>query len=306
MGPLASFRVATGSLQPFSTTTLDAAGPFETRQGRGKTRQKRYLLIFTCAVTRAVHIEVMFGLHTDDFLLALSRLCNERSKPKLIVCDNAGQFTKGAKVLATLKDDGLDEVVQAEHPDIRFQFIPARTPHVNGVTERMVQSMKVALKHVLSDGLLTDDQFFTAAKKAQGILNSRPLAYTSTDSDELKALTPAHFLADKALEDIQVDPRHMDFHSKYQIMQIVTNDAWKRFQKEVIPKLSVVNKWTKQQENFEVGDVVVIMDAEESGQFPLRIVTETYPGNDGLVRTVRVKIRGHKMKRHASRLMLLL
>jgi hypothetical protein len=305
MGPLPDFRVPTGGLEPFSTTTLDAAGPFEIRQGRGKARLKRHLLIFTCAVTRAVHIEVMFGVHTDDFLMALSRFCNERSKPKLIVCDNAGQFTKGAKMLADFGDEDLDRI-QARHPDIKFQFIPARTPHVNGVTERMVQSMKKSLKHIITDGLLTEDQFFTAAKKAQGILNSRPLGYQSTDSEDLAPLTPAHFLADKALQDIHVDDRHMDLRSKYHLVQRVMRDAWKRFQQEVIPKLNVVNKWIKQQDNFEVGDVVVIMDAEESGQFPLGIITKTFPGSDGLVRTVQVKLRGHETKRHASRLMLLL
>jgi hypothetical protein len=305
MGPLPDFRVPHGKLTPFATTTIDAAGPFETKQGRGKVRTKRYLLLFTCAATRAVHIELMAGASTEDFLSALSRFCNERSTPDLIICDNAGQFVKGAKLLECFSD--LDpEEIQRTQPRIRFRFIPARTPHVNGVTERMIQSMKTSLRHVITDGLLTDDQLLTAAKKVQGILNSRPLAYHGTSQDEPKPLTPADFLADKALADIYIHPDKLPLQSRYRLVQDTIDDAWKRFQKEVIPKLNVVTKWHKKQPNLEVGDVVVVMDAEESGKFPLGVVTEVYPGPDGLVRIVKVRIRGHETKRHSSRLMLLL
>jgi hypothetical protein len=305
MGPLPDYRAPSGKLSPFSTTTIDAAGPFETKQGRGRIRTKRYLLLFTCAATRAVHIEMMAGVSTEDFLSALSRFCNERSTPDLIICDNAGQFVKGAKLIGDLDDVDPDEV-QRSRPNIRFQFIPARTPHVNGVTERIIQSMKISLKHVITDGLLTDDQLLTAAKKVQGILNSRPLAYHGVSPDEPKPLTPADFLTDKALADIYIHPDKLPLQSRYRLVQQTIDDAWKRFQREVIPKLNTVTRWYKQQPNLEVGDVVVVMDAEESGKFPLGVITKVYPGPDGLVRIVRVRIRGHETKRHAARLMLLL
>lgn len=247
---------------------------------------------------------MMYGLHTEDFLLALSRFCNTRSKPTRIVCDNAGQFTKGAKLLSHFNDEELQHI-QREEPDIQFHFIPARTPHVNGVTERMVQSMKTALKHVITDGLLTDDELQTAAKKVQRILNSRPLSYQGSD-DDLLPLTPSHFLADKAVQDIYVEDDKLDYRSRLKLVQQVTQDAWSRFKQEVIPKLNQVNKWVKGHPNLEVDDVVIVLDAEESGKFPIGRVVETYPGQDGFVRIVKVRIRGHETKRHSSRLMLLL
>jgi hypothetical protein len=66
----------------------------------------------------------------------------------------------------------------AKYPKIEFRFIPARTPHANGITERIIQSRKHAIKHVISPGLLREDEFLTAAKLAEGILNTRPLTYT--------------------------------------------------------------------------------------------------------------------------------
>ena len=50
---------------------IDFAGPFLTKQGRGKPRQKRFLLLFTCTLFRAVHVEVCHGLDTSEVLLAL-------------------------------------------------------------------------------------------------------------------------------------------------------------------------------------------------------------------------------------------
>ena len=53
--------------------SVDFAGPFETRQGRGKTRQKRYLCVFYCLHTKAIHLEMAYGLDTDSFLRASMR-----------------------------------------------------------------------------------------------------------------------------------------------------------------------------------------------------------------------------------------
>ena len=56
MTPLPDFRVET-SLRLFTHTAVDFAGPFLTKQGRGKVETKRYQCLFTCAQTRAVHFE---------------------------------------------------------------------------------------------------------------------------------------------------------------------------------------------------------------------------------------------------------
>ena len=73
MAPLPELRTRM-SLRAFSQTSVDFGGPFITKQGRGKARQKRYLCLFTCLATRAVHLEVAFSLDTDSFLNAFFRM----------------------------------------------------------------------------------------------------------------------------------------------------------------------------------------------------------------------------------------
>ena len=68
--------------QPFAQTAVDFAGPLYTVKGRRKPRQKRWLCLFTCLETRAVHLEMPWGLDTDTFLNAFTRFTSRRAVPK--------------------------------------------------------------------------------------------------------------------------------------------------------------------------------------------------------------------------------
>jgi len=57
MAPLPLHRLTT-SMRAFTRTAVDYTGPFITIQGRGKRREKRYLCLFTCLTSRAVHLEM--------------------------------------------------------------------------------------------------------------------------------------------------------------------------------------------------------------------------------------------------------
>ncbi|CAG2211547.1 unnamed protein product [Mytilus edulis] len=91
MASLPEIRFKT-PLHAFDGTAVDFDGPFITVQGRGKRRQKRYLCLFTCLASRAVHLEVAFGLDTDSFLNAFYRMVNRRGLPKEIISDNGTNF----------------------------------------------------------------------------------------------------------------------------------------------------------------------------------------------------------------------
>ena len=87
MAPLPASRLKS-SLRAFTRCAVDFAGPFITVQGRGKRREKRYLSLFTCLATRAVHLEMAFGLDTNSFLNAFYRMSNRRGLPEELISDN--------------------------------------------------------------------------------------------------------------------------------------------------------------------------------------------------------------------------
>ncbi|CAH8547681.1 unnamed protein product [Schistosoma haematobium] len=58
----------------------------------GRSLEKGYGYVFTCLQTWAVHIEMMYSLITDSFLMALLRFIGRRRKPSEIYSDSASSF----------------------------------------------------------------------------------------------------------------------------------------------------------------------------------------------------------------------
>lgn len=66
--------------------------------------QKVYIFIFTCAVTRAVHQEVVKSLSISAFINALRRFVVLRFVPLTIYSDNAKTNLSAAKYLIQMYD----------------------------------------------------------------------------------------------------------------------------------------------------------------------------------------------------------
>ena len=70
--------------KPFTNTGVDYLGPYHIKLSK-RTRSnqataKRYVALFTCLTTRAVHLEIAGDLSTDAFVLALRRLISRRGR----------------------------------------------------------------------------------------------------------------------------------------------------------------------------------------------------------------------------------
>ena len=83
--PLPMTRVTEATL--FSRTGLDYLGPMFVRTG--KDQQKVWICLFTCLVTRAVHLELLRDMSTEEFLLAFRRFISQRGCPNEIISDNS-------------------------------------------------------------------------------------------------------------------------------------------------------------------------------------------------------------------------
>ena len=69
---------------------VDCFGPFMVKQGRSSV--KKYGCIFTCMVSRAVHLEVLHSLSSDSFISGLRRFVGRRGGVGHIYADNAANF----------------------------------------------------------------------------------------------------------------------------------------------------------------------------------------------------------------------
>ena len=91
MAPLPKSRLQL-PLRAFDRIGTDYCGPFYTKQGRRKPKAKRYMCLFTCLATRAVHLEMTYSLDTEAFLNAFTRMLSRRGTPSYVISDNGTNF----------------------------------------------------------------------------------------------------------------------------------------------------------------------------------------------------------------------
>ena len=195
MAPLPKDRTCTDSLKAFTRISVDFAGPFLTKQGRGKTQLKRYLCLFTCLATRAVHLEMVYGLDTDTFLNAFYRFTSRRGLPSIVYSDNGSNFIGAEKELRKLAKAIDRKKLQDDTSDrgIEWHFNPPLTPHFGGAHESLVKSAKRAMYAILGRSDINDEELHSAIVGAEGLLNSRPLTYQTSSVKDTVPLTPNHF-----------------------------------------------------------------------------------------------------------------
>lgn len=137
MAPLPNSRLKL-PLRAFERVGVDYGGPYLTKQGRGKTRAKRYLCLFTCLATRAVHLEMAYSLDTDSFINAFTRMTSRRGMLTYVISDNGTNFVGAERELRELVDaldqDRITQETNKFHR-IDWKFNPL-SAHFGGVFRR--------------------------------------------------------------------------------------------------------------------------------------------------------------------------
>ena len=88
--PLPAERV--NQSKPFQVSGVDYTGALLVKDHN--VTSKAYIVLFTCAVTRAIHLEVVYSLSEEDFLRAFIKFSSRRSMPQIMYSDNAANFIR--------------------------------------------------------------------------------------------------------------------------------------------------------------------------------------------------------------------
>lgn len=310
MAPIPNERVAPSSerLLPYHTCGVDALGPFTTLND--DVFSIRYVILFTCSLYRAVHVEIVSTLSTDMFLAAFSRFLARNPRPAVMRSDRATQFIRADYELRLLWDAIKEDICSMRHPDISWRFLDsARSPHQGGVWERMVLSLKRAVYVTLPPGMLTDEEFHTVFVVAEGTMNNRPLGeLVSTDPADPEPLTPAHFTRGGPIQDASPLPEGISYplYRRWYFLQIVLNHFWARFIKEITPYYNALNKWIRPNGDLREGDLVLNLDTRCRGRWPVARVHRIRVSKlDGKVRNVVVRYKSRLYLRSVHQLLLL-
>ena len=281
---------------PFCQCGVDLCGPELVKEGRKQL--KRWIVVFTCLTVRCIHIEVVESADTDAFINALRRFTNRRGCPSTMYSDQGSNF-RGASVelkefISNLDHDTITKF--ANDLKIKWLFNPPKSPHMGGVWERMVRSVKEVLHGILKEHVLTDPQLNTVLTEVESIVNSRPLTHVSDDVTDLEPLTPNHLLLGKHRNwSAIIDTSSQDVFSrkKWRQVQGIRSRFWERWTKEYLPALTRRSRWKMKNPNVNVGELVLVKDEEytKRGKWPLARITKVFPGRDDVVCVVKVKTK---------------
>ena len=132
----------------FAVSGLDHAGPlYCTDSGDSK----KYILLFTCAVVWAVHLELVDSLNFYDTALAIRWFAAHRGIPSVFYSDDARTFRSIYNKITSLFGS----------PGPSGKSIAPRSPWRGGWWERLVRSVKMVLRKSLGTSVLTRVQLQT-------------------------------------------------------------------------------------------------------------------------------------------------
>ena len=243
-----------------------------------------HIVLYTCAATRAVHLDLVPDSSASSFLRSLRRFIGRRGILHLMISDNATCFKN-------------EEVKLSEElliMGIKWKYIIEASPWWGGFWERLVKSIKRTLHVTISRASVTYEELLTILVEIEGIMNSRPLTYINSDVDEI--LTPGHLLIGKRIIDPNEDVLnnkdisdrvYMTKRMKY--LKSLSEHYWNRWQNEYLLELRNTHTQGEQYECIKTGEVVIIHNKTKRHLWKLGIVVKLLEGPDKIVRAVVLK-----------------
>jgi hypothetical protein len=242
-------------------------------------------------------------------ILSLRRMMARRGQPTVLYTDNATCFYGAERETAEAilaADATLKEYATSKQ--IVWKKIPPGNPSAGGAWERLVGSVKAALRATLKEKFPPDEVLHTLALEAEHVINSRPLTPVILD-DNKEALTPNHFLLGRsnAMSPFGSFSDKVLTEKSWKAAQALADNFWSRWTNEyrqtLRPRTGSNNPSYR---NLKTGDIVIIADGTmPRGTWPRGEVTRVYPGPDGKVRVTEVRTAAGLIRRPASRLIVI-
>ncbi|UYV61058.1 hypothetical protein LAZ67_1003267 [Cordylochernes scorpioides] len=254
--------------KPFGVTGVDLLGPLHLKGG-----SKVWVALFTCAVYRAVHLEIVRTLEANTFLLALKRFICRRGRPGKIYGDNGTNFSRANELLKRLDWGEIERESRL-------------------------------LVRMLGFSKLNYVQLETALCEVESIINNRALSYISEDGQDLIPLTPQMFLQTNENNEFPElgKIRANSFTRKYKILSKLNEELKQRFRKEYLGVL-IQRAENKRERCLKEGDLVLIgQDNTKRILWPVGRIIKLYLGKDEVNRVAKVKTSTGEWLRPVQRL----
>ena len=283
----------------FTNVGTDHVGPIYVQEIYSNTRRlhKCYISVYSCCVTRAVHIELQPSLKAAATIRSMKRTFARVGTPKLIVSDNHKTF-KSASVRA-----------YARNRMIEWRNILPLSPHWGGFYERINSIIKRALRSSLRNTHVNYEEMETLLIEIEAIINSRPLCYVYED-EVAEPLTPSHLIYGRRLKGKDIQPNNQirpDDNSpskRVRYLDGLLNNFWERFKSEYLTNLQERDVGPANPNvNLKVGDIVLIKEDNVARmEWVMGRVLRLVTSEDGITRGAVLQTKDGTRKRPVTKL----
>ncbi|CAJ0571153.1 unnamed protein product, partial [Mesorhabditis spiculigera] len=319
---------------PFESLGADLAGPFRVF-GSASQREPLsvHIALFTCLVTRAVHLEIVHSTSAIDFIRAIRRFAARHGFPRRILTDNASGFRVARLAVHTLLAPLDEPVLLAPSPlieepgelhvflekiDVQWRHIPQLSPWQGGAYERMVGLVKNSLRRVVGKKMLLLDEFATLVAEAEAVVNLRPLTYLS---DDARVIRPADFLRSVSrpglplLDDEEsFDPEatstalHLSTQWRHEQQRLLR--LWDDFRRDYLsqlrdrPPARLAQSRHSSPRFPQLGEVVLVHD-DNFNRYHWRwaVITGLHEGSDHCIRSADIRFGNGRVSRRSTALL---
>jgi len=285
----------------FSNIGIDYAGPVYVTniyQSDGTT-YKAWIVIVTCASSRAVYLDLVPDCSGPTCINVLKRYTSVIGAPKVVISDNGKNFIS-SDVQNFMSSKG-----------VIWKFNVESAPWTGGFFERIVKMVKRSLRKILRTSKLSFDELVTVLKEIQNVLNNRPLTYMYTENLN-ETLTPNKLLYGRNIytEISNADSEESNEPTE-QLKRIrkLTDHFWKLWRDEYLLELREHDKLVRRKgrQHPTKGDIVLVKDDKlKRSRWRIGRVNELITSRDGNVRAAEVCVRAneqlHKLKRPINKL----
>uniref|UniRef100_A0A1I7V2F0 Integrase catalytic domain-containing protein n=2 Tax=Caenorhabditis tropicalis TaxID=1561998 RepID=A0A1I7V2F0_9PELO len=302
------------AVAPFAFIGLDYFGPLSYKSDCGKG--KVWVLITTCLVTRAVHMELVMDNTTSSFITALGRVFARRGVPQSILSDNAPTFKLGYSIvnigLKTLVNKSATLTSYLAEKEIDIKLITPFSPWKGGVYERLIAIAKNMIFKVIGTSRVSFLELESLIIEAEIILNSRPITPNQNQLVDTEAIRPVDYIMpnvrlatpwdDESVEELFTGGKTERLTRKLlEGVQAMKLKLWNRFSDEYYTFLreSVVRTAAHSRLAPAVGQVVLVV-THQRYKWPIGVIRELIYSS--AVRSVRVKVGKHTLEKSVNHL----
>lgn len=298
--PLPADRVT--QALPFQVSGVDFTGPLYAAD-KGQCL-KQYVVIFTCAVSRAVHLEVVNNMSTLNFLQAFRRFTARRGIPAIVYSDNAKTFKRAAKdinnVLGSIQRENLDDYCSSR--SIKWKLIAEGAPWWGGFYERLIRSLKTSMRKIIARMTITAEELRTVVTEVEGALNNRPLTYVYGEPGEPMPITPADIVGGR--QQLNDSQRLIlgDIEEAWRSRCRIVRAWWTRWHREYLKEIgATVRTQATPSKALKEGDVVLLGGPGPRTFWEMCRIEKKCTGRDGVTRACLLRRSNKELIRRSTK-----